>query len=123
MSASELPDPISRFVEVVNQGNTESFLDFFPTDGVVEDSGRSFVGQNAIRQWSNREFIGAKGHMTVTGIEKTKNGISVTADSLLRGRNLHPQRSSFLLLSFSIERTSTTSTISTFAYFVKRSSN
>jgi hypothetical protein len=80
MSASELPDPISRFVEVVNQGDTESFLDFFPTDGLVEDSGRRFVGRNAIREWSNREFIGAKGRMTVTDIKKTKYEISVTAD-------------------------------------------
>jgi hypothetical protein len=80
MGVSELPDPISRFVEVVNQGDTGSFLNSFTSDGIVDDWGRRFVGHNAIRDWSNREFIGAKGHITVTGIEKTKNGISVTAD-------------------------------------------
>ena len=79
MSASELPDPINRFVEVVNQGDTESFLDFSLL--MVQQKTRDGAfGHNAIRQWSNREFIGAKGHITVTGIEKTKNGVSLTAD-------------------------------------------
>jgi hypothetical protein len=50
MSLSELPDPINRFVEAVNRADTKSFLDFFPSDGVVEDSGRRFVGHNAIRR-------------------------------------------------------------------------
>jgi hypothetical protein len=72
MSVSELPDSISHFVEVVNRGNTESFLNFFPSNGMIEDSRRRFVSHNAIRQWSNREFIGAKGHITVTGVEQQK---------------------------------------------------
>jgi hypothetical protein len=80
MSVSELPDPINRFVEVVNQGDTESFLDFFISNGIVDDWGQRFVGHNAIRDWSNREFIGAKGHITVTGVEQqTKNKVNVTA--------------------------------------------
>jgi ketosteroid isomerase-like protein len=80
MSVSELPDPIGSFVEAVNRGDTESFLDFFPSDGVVNDSGRRFVGHNAIRQWSDREFIGAKGHITVTSFKQTKNEVSIVAD-------------------------------------------
>jgi hypothetical protein len=37
MSISELPDPINHFIEVINQGDTESFLDFFTSDGIVDD--------------------------------------------------------------------------------------
>lgn len=80
MSHARLPDRIRRFVEVVNSGDTESLLAFFPDDGVVEDSGRRFVGRDAIRHWSNREFIGAKGQMTVTDFQQNKNETSIAAD-------------------------------------------
>jgi hypothetical protein len=50
----QLPDPINHLVEIVNRGDTESFLNFFIVDGVVNDSGRRFVGQDSIRQWSDR---------------------------------------------------------------------
>jgi hypothetical protein len=39
MNLARLPDRMLRFVDVVNSGETESFLAFFPGDGVVEDSG------------------------------------------------------------------------------------
>jgi hypothetical protein len=48
MSISELPDLISSLVEAVNQGDTKYFLDFFPSDAVVNYSGRHFVGDSAI---------------------------------------------------------------------------
>jgi hypothetical protein len=35
---------------------------------------------DAIRRWSDEEFIGAKGHMTVTSFEQTKNTARVMAD-------------------------------------------
>jgi hypothetical protein len=76
MSALALPDPINRFVEAVNRGDNESF----PRNGVVEDSGRRFVGHDAIRRWSDAEFIGAKGHMTVISVEQKENVVNVTAD-------------------------------------------
>lgn len=80
MSSPKLPDLIERFVKTVNGGDTTSFLDFFPKDGAVDDWGRRFVGHDAIRGWSDREFIGAKGHMTVTGAEEKGNTVSITAD-------------------------------------------
>lgn len=81
MSEPKLPGPINDFVEAVNRDDTDSFLAFFPSDGIVDDSGRRFVGHSAIREWSNSEFIGAKGHMTVTGVEQqTKNKVSIIAD-------------------------------------------
>jgi hypothetical protein len=49
MNQFELPDPVNRLVETVNHGDTDSFLDFFTSDGVVDDSGRHFVGRDSIR--------------------------------------------------------------------------
>jgi hypothetical protein len=80
MSKHELPDPIDHLVETVNHGDTNSFLDYFTTDGTVDDLGRRFVGRDTIQRWSNQEFIGAKGHMTVTNVEQTDNEVRVKAD-------------------------------------------
>jgi hypothetical protein len=71
---------IDHFVQVVNQGHTEQFLSFFPKNGLVTDSGRRFKGHAAIRAWSDREFIGAHGQMTVKAVEQKKNVVTVRAD-------------------------------------------
>jgi hypothetical protein len=75
-----LPPPIDRLVAAVNAGDTEAFLDCFSTKGVVDDWGRRFTGHKAIRGWSDKESIGAKGAMTVTGVERKADEIAVTAD-------------------------------------------
>ena len=85
MSTRALPDPIGRFVEAVNRGDTQAFIAFFPKDGVVDDSGRHFVGRDAIRRWNDREFIGAKGKMTVKSVKQNGNEITVTADWVSTG--------------------------------------
>jgi hypothetical protein len=102
MNVPELPDPIGRFVEAVNRGDTESFLGFFPSDGLVDDSGRHFVGHDAIRRWSDEEFIGAKGHMIVTSFEQTKNTVRVTAD-WVSNYFTGPSRFVFILKNKSIQ--------------------
>jgi len=80
VSTPKLSAPIDKFVSAVNQGETETFLGFFPSDGVVEDSGHRFIGRDAIRRWSDREFIGVTGKMTVRSVKQKGNEISVTAD-------------------------------------------
>ena len=80
VSRLKLRTPIDKFVSAVNRGETEVFLGCFPSDGVVEDSGRRFTGRDAIRRWSDGEFIGAKGKMTVKSVRQEGNEISVTAD-------------------------------------------
>ena len=44
------------------------------------DSGRRFAGHDAIRRWSDREFIGAHGRMTVKTVEQEKNVVTLKAD-------------------------------------------
>jgi uncharacterized protein YfaS (alpha-2-macroglobulin family) len=75
-----LPNPIEHLVQVINQGHTERFLSFFSKNGVVTDSGRRLKGHAAIRAWSDREFIGAQGQMTVKAVEQKKNVVTVRAD-------------------------------------------
>jgi hypothetical protein len=75
-----LPAPIERLVSAINDGDTGAFLDCFTENGVVDDWGRRFSGHEAIRGWSDVESIGAKGIMTVTGVERKAGQIIVTAD-------------------------------------------
>ncbi|MFC3108974.1 nuclear transport factor 2 family protein [Undibacterium arcticum] len=95
MARTTLPDPISRFVDAVNRGDTKSFLAFFPQDGVLDDSGRRFVGHDAIHGWSDREFIGANGKMTVKAVAQKTNGVRVTADWI---SNVYTGRALFMFV-------------------------
>ncbi|MGH9911672.1 MAG: nuclear transport factor 2 family protein, partial [Nitrososphaeraceae archaeon] len=79
MSKLTLPETIRHFIESANHGDKEAFLRFFSNGGVVIDSDRRFVGHDAIRQWSDREFIGAKGQITVTNVELSEDEVRVAA--------------------------------------------
>lgn len=76
----KLPKPIDLFVEAVNKGDEAKFLSFFDEkDGLINDWGRKFVGHSAIKGWSDKEFIGAKGTITPTKVEQKGNEISLRA--------------------------------------------
>ncbi len=79
MANPPLPNPIAAVVEAVNRGDTGAFLAFFKEDAVVNDWGRRFVGHDAIRGWSDKEFIGAKGRMSVTKVRQSRDDITVDA--------------------------------------------
>lgn len=76
-----LPETIEKFIKAVNDGDNENFLSFFDKDkGIINDWGRKFVGHEAIKGWSDKEFIGAKGKMTPTKLEKNGEEYRVFAD-------------------------------------------
>jgi len=68
MADQTLPTVIESLRQAINRGDTEAFLAFFPEDGVVEDWGRRFSGHAAIRGWSDKELIGAKGTLTIAKV-------------------------------------------------------
>lgn len=53
-----VPPVVSEALEAANAHDTELFLDAFAASGSVDDWGRTFTGRDAIRGWSDREFIG-----------------------------------------------------------------
>ena len=59
MSEPTMPAPVRALVAATNAGDTDAFLDAFASDGLVNDWGREFRGREAIRKWSDQEFIGA----------------------------------------------------------------
>ena len=81
MADPTLPTVIERLRQAINRGDTDAFLAFFPEDGVVEDWGRRFSGHAAIRGWSDKELIGAKGTLTITKVlSASTQKVEVVAD-------------------------------------------
>lgn len=75
-----LPQPVNDFVAAVNRGDGAAFLSFFDEkEGRVDDWGRIYTGHAAIKAWSDKEFIGAKGVMSPTKVETDGDKISVWA--------------------------------------------
>ncbi|MCF1744978.1 nuclear transport factor 2 family protein [Paradevosia shaoguanensis] len=81
MADPTLPTVIESLRQAINSGDTEAFLAFFPDDGAVEDWGRRFSGHAAIRGWSDKELIGAKGTLTIAKVlSASPQTVEVVAD-------------------------------------------
>ena len=64
-----VPDVVQALLDAANRGDIDTFLDAFGAGGVVDDWGREFAGRDAIRRWSDAEFIGKQVSLAVTGVE------------------------------------------------------
>lgn len=80
MSEVHVPEPVASFIEAVNRHDEEGFLNAFTAEGAVDDWGRDFVGRDAIKGWSDREFIGATGTLTPEEVTEDGNTITVVGD-------------------------------------------
>lgn len=62
-----LPAPVRTYITAVNAFDGDTVIAAFADDAVVNDTRREFCGINAIRAWLDREIIGDKVTMSVTG--------------------------------------------------------
>jgi hypothetical protein len=83
MSAPSIPQVVQRALDAANQGRTEDFLDCFAPQGAVDDWGRVFRGREAIRTWSDAEFIGV--HVTLSPTALSSHGDTVTVSAQVGG--------------------------------------
>jgi hypothetical protein len=83
----DLPAPVARLLDAANGHDTEAFLASFTEDGVVDDWGREFAGPDAIRGWSDREFIGVEVTLAISGVSGTGGETTVSAEVGGRGFN------------------------------------
>lgn len=90
------PAPVASLLVSANANDTEAFLATFVNGGVVDDWGREFVGADAIRGWSDREFIGKRVSLEIRAIERDREATVVTADVGGEGFN-GPSHFSFLV--------------------------
>ena len=75
----DLPPPVARLVDAANANDTDAFLAALTPDGVVDDWGREFRGPDAVRGWSDAEFIGVRVSLDVTEVEEREGAVTVTA--------------------------------------------
>jgi hypothetical protein len=78
-----LPEPVARLLQAANDHDTDAFLAGFTVDGVVDDWGREFAGADAIRGWSDKEFIGVD--VTLEVVAVTTEGDTTTVDARVGG--------------------------------------
>ena len=77
------PEPVARLLQAANEHDTDAFLAGFTHDGVVDDWGREFAGAEAIRGWSDKEFIGVDVTLVVVGV--TTQGDTTTVEAQVGG--------------------------------------
>lgn len=78
--AQDIPEPVAGFIGAVNKSDEQAVLSFFDEkQGVVDDWGRRFEGHTAIKEWSDKEFIGAKGTITPQRWEVSGNEVTLWA--------------------------------------------
>jgi len=82
-----MPIPVAAALEAASAGATEDFLAAFAQDGAVDDWGREFRGHEAIRRWSDAEFIGKEVTLRVTGTRIEGATTTVSADVGGKGFN------------------------------------
>ena len=76
---TDVPVAVQRAIDAANAGDVDAFLGGFTDDGVVDDWGREFLGADAIRGWSDNEFIGKQVTLDVTEVVDKAGETVVTA--------------------------------------------
>jgi hypothetical protein len=79
MTSADLPAPVQRAVTAAISGDTDGFLAAFGDAGAVDDWGRVFTGPDAIRGWSDAEFIGRQVTLDVTGVQTQGDVVTISA--------------------------------------------
>jgi hypothetical protein len=74
------PEPVAALLDAADANDTDAFLASFTEDGVVDDWGREFTGAEAIRGWSDAEFIGVQVSLAVTRVVQQGDVTVVSAD-------------------------------------------
>ena len=76
---ANIPESVQRLLDAANGHDTDALLASFTDDGVVDDWGREFPGSEAIRGWSDREFIGVNVTLEVTGVIGSGDDTTIAA--------------------------------------------
>ena len=77
--SNQLPRPVAALLAAANAHDTDAFLATFTRDSVVDDWGREFRGADAIRGWSDAEFIGVSVTLDVAEVSERDGETVVSA--------------------------------------------
>jgi hypothetical protein len=76
---TDIPEAVAALLDAANANDTDAFLGTLTADAVVDDWGREFRGPDAIRGWSDKEFIGVAVSLDVTEAEQDGDETTVAA--------------------------------------------
>lgn len=65
-----IPPAIKRFIAGVNSFDSASLLEPFADDALLNDNHREFWGKAAIKEFTDREFIGDRVTLSVTEVRE-----------------------------------------------------
>ena len=69
-TVADLPKPVARFIQAVNDTNRELLISTFAEDAFVNDQLCEHRGAEAIGRWADAELIGKALHMDVIDARK-----------------------------------------------------
>jgi hypothetical protein len=75
-----LPPLVATYVEATNRFDLERLLATFADDALVNDQLRDYWGKSAIREWAERDIIGERLTMDVTGVVEHHGNFIVMAN-------------------------------------------
>lgn len=70
MTGETLPEPIQRFIDATNSGDSAAFVDAFTDDASLNDWGREFRGHDGVRSWDSTDNIGVNSHFELVGFSR-----------------------------------------------------
>jgi hypothetical protein len=79
MNTSRLPAAVARYITATNGFDIDALMRTFAEDALVNDHRNEFVGQAAIRSWAEREFIGDRVTLRLTGATVRDTSAAITA--------------------------------------------
>ncbi len=69
MTETTLPTAIRTFIDATNAADSETFVDAFTADAVLNDWGREFHGRDGVRSWNRTDNIGVRAHFDLVSAE------------------------------------------------------
>ena len=68
MTDTAVPEPIQRFIDATNGGNSAAFVETFTDDAHLDDWGREFHGREGVRSWDGTDNIGVHSHFDLVDV-------------------------------------------------------
>lgn len=80
MSTPTVPEPVASFLVDVTAHDDDAAIGRFTEDAVVDDWGTVLEGREAIRAWSDQQFVGSKPSFTVQIVREEGGDVLVAGD-------------------------------------------
>jgi hypothetical protein len=79
MTSYNLPEPVETYITASNSFDIDGLMATFAAHALVNDHRDEFDGPDAIRNWAQREIVGDRVTMQITGAAHRGAGASVSA--------------------------------------------